>query len=114
MSTENSMAEPIGNFDQPVLPIVDPQSFGVVQSSIERCFSSIGVAAFLEALARGKMRVREFESVLGKGLLGSAATQEYAKLGNGDRGQIREYYLASLERVPAELRQRFFKLYAYY
>jgi len=36
------------------------------------------------------------------------------KLGNADQGQIREFYLASLERVTPELRQKFFKLYAYY
>ena len=33
---------------------------------------------------------------------------------NGDQGQIREFYLASLERVAPELRTEFFKLYAYY
>ena len=38
----------------------------------------------------------------------------YQQLGNADQGQIREFYLASLERVPPELRQKFFKLYAYY
>jgi hypothetical protein len=35
-------------------------------------------------------------------------------LGNADQGQIREFYLASLEKVAPEVRQRFFKLYAYY
>ena len=30
------------------------------------------------------------------------------------QGQIRELYLASLEKVPVELRDKYFKLYAYY
>ena len=36
------------------------------------------------------------------------------KLDNSDQGQIRELYLASLERVAPELREKFFRLYAYY
>jgi hypothetical protein len=47
-------------------------------------------------------------------LLGQATIAEYGRLGNSDQGQIREFYLASLERVAPELRQKFFKLYAYY
>ena len=96
------------------MPIGDPQSFGAVRAAIEGSFSSGRVAEFLKSLARASMRIRDFESVLGKGLLGEKTTAEYTKLGSADQGQIREYYLASLERVPAELRQRFFKLYAYY
>ncbi len=114
MSIEGNVQEPIGNFEQPVLPIADPQSFRVVHEAIEGSFSPGRVAEFLKSMARGDMRIRDFESVLGKGLLGKGTKAEYAKLGNADQGQIREYYLASLERVPAELRQRFFKLYAYY
>ncbi len=106
--------EPIGNFEQPVMTVADPQSFGVVRSAIEGSFASSRVAEFLKALAGQRMRIRDFEAILRKGLLGKPTQQEYAKLGNGDQGQIRELYLASLERVPAELRQRFFKLYAYY
>jgi hypothetical protein len=52
--------------------------------------------------------------VLTKGLLGASTAAEYKGLGDADQGQIRELYLASLERVAPELRQRFFKLYAYY
>ena len=114
LSNEQVGGEPIGNFEQPVLAIVDPQSFGKVRSAIEGSFSSGRVADFLKSLARGSMRIRDFESVIRKGLLGAGVDAEYTKLGNGDQGQIREYYLDSLERVPADLRQRFFKLYAYY
>ena len=114
MSINNNVNEPIGNFEQPVLPVADPQSFGVVRSAIEGSFSAARVAEFLRTLAQKSMRIRDFESVLGKGLLGKTVIAAYSQLGNGDQGQIREFYLASLERVPAELRQRFFKLYAYY
>ena len=101
-------------YQQPVLPISDPQAFGVVKSAIESSFSSNGVADFLKSLERSKLRIRDFETVLGKGVLGEATTAQYSRLGNSDQGQIRELYLASLERVVPELREKFFKLYAYY
>ncbi len=110
----NSIDSPIGNFDQPVLPILDPDGYGAVRGAIEASFSSSRVAEFLKSLERTGVRIRHFEQVLDKGLLGSSAKTEYARLGNGDQGQIREYYLASLERVPLELRNKFYKLYAYY
>ncbi len=52
--------------------------------------------------------------ILRKGVLGATTVGEYNRLGNADQGQIREFYLASLEHVAPELREKFFKLYAYY
>ncbi len=114
MSTTGTATPAIGNFDQPVLPISDPQAYGAVRSAIEGSFSSANVAKFLKSLERGGMRIRDFEAVLAKGLLGADTKAEYGSLGNGDQGQIREFYLASLEQVAPELRDKFFKLYAYY
>jgi hypothetical protein len=104
----------IGNFEQPILPIADPAGFAAVRTAIEAAFSSSRVADFLKSLERSGVRIRHFEQVLDKGLLGAATKDQYNRLGNADQGQIREYYLASLERVPVELRNKFFKLYAYY
>ena len=101
-------------YQQPVLTISDPQSFGAVRSAIETSFSSARVADFLKSLERAKLRIRDFESVLGKGMLGSGTQSKYGSLDNSDQGQIRELYLASLEQIAPELRERFFKLYAYY
>jgi hypothetical protein len=101
-------------YQQPVLPIVDPQAFSAVKASVESRFSSNQVADFMKSLQRVKLRVRDFEGVLRNGLLGTTASGEYNKLGNADQGQIREFYLATLEKVTPELRQKFFKLYAYY
>ncbi len=109
-----NVSEPIGNFEQPVMPIVDPQAYGAIRTAIEGSFASGRVAEFLKTLAGQRMRIRDFEHVLSRGLLGKSSQAEYGRLGNADQGQIRELYLASLERVPADLRQKFFKLYAYY
>jgi hypothetical protein len=101
-------------YEQPVLPISDPQTFTAVKGAIDASFSSARVAEFLRSLERSKMRIRDFEAVLRKGLLGAGTGAEYTRLGDGDQGQIRELYLASLEQVAPELREKFFKLYAYY
>ena len=100
--------------EQPALPIADPQAFGAVKTAIETSFSSGKVRDFLRSLDRSGVRIREFEDVLKKGLLGPKTAGEYTKLPAGDQGQIREFYLASLEKVAPELRQQFFRLYSYY
>ena len=60
------------------------------------------------------MRARDFEACWRKGLLGKEAIAAYGRLGELDRGQIREMYLASVEQVAPELRARYLKVYAYY
>ena len=105
----------MGNtYQQAVIPIGDPQGFGAVQQVITSSFSTPNVREFLKSLERSSLRVRDFEAVLGKGALGASAAGDYARLSPADQGQLRELYLASLERVEPELRNRFFKLYAYY
>jgi hypothetical protein len=101
-------------YERQPMAIADAATFGVVRQAIERAFSSGCVAEFLKSLERDRMRIRDFELVLGSAKLGAGTAGEYAKLPNGDQGQIREFYLASLEQVQPSLRERFFKLYAYY
>jgi len=60
------------------------------------------------------MRIRDFETVLAAGALGRDTEAEYRGLGDSDQGQIRELYLATLEKVAPELRAEFFRLYSYY
>ena len=100
--------------EQGVIPVADPENYGAVQSAIEAAFAAARVQDFLKSLLRAGLRIRDFELVLGKGILGAPTAAQYNRMGNGDRGQIREFYLASLEQVAPELRVKFFKLYAYY
>ena len=105
----------MGNtYQQAILPIADPQTFGAVRDVISSSFSTPHVGEFLKSLERSSLRVRDFEAVLDKGALGASAAGDYARLSPADQGQLRELYLASLEQVEPELRNRFFKLYAYY
>ena len=101
-------------YQQAVLEITDPKTFSVVRGAIEAAFSAARVVDFLKSVERAGLRIRNFEAVLQAGKLGAETAAEYGKLQNGDQGQIREFYLASLEQVAPDLRQRFFKLYAYY
>ena len=111
---QSSVTPAVGNFEQPVLAIVDPQAYGEVKAAIESAFSAERVGGFMKSLTGSTIRIRDFESVLGRGLLGNGTKAKYESLGNADQGQIREFYLASLEHVAPEVREKFFKLYAYY
>ncbi len=101
-------------YQQAAVAITDPENFGLVREAIATAFSPARAGDFLKSIERSSLRVRDFESVLAKGLLGTPTIKQYSGLANGDQGQIREFYLASLEQVAPELRNRFFKLYAYY
>ena len=101
-------------YEKAVLSVEDPHVFHSVHRAVEAAFSPSGVEAFLKSIDRTRLRIRSFETVLNAKLLGETAKAEYSRLGNADQGQIREFYLDSLEQVAPSLRQKFFKLYAYY
>ena len=100
--------------EQALIPVADHQGYKAVRSAIETAFSASKVREFLRKLQRSGLRIRDFETVLSKGVLGSNTAAEYSKLPASDQGQIRELYLATLERVSPDLRAEFFKLYSYY
>jgi hypothetical protein len=101
-------------FEKPVLEVEDSASYDVVRSAIQSVLSSHAAGKFLKQLESQRLRVRDFETVLGKGLLGQEAVAAYARLSDLDRGQIRELYLESVEHVAPELRAKYLKTYAYY
>jgi len=101
-------------FEQASIPPENPAQFGEVKSALEQLFAVGQVAAYLRRLQRSKVRARDFEEALRRGLLGESVTRGYQTLGDADRGQIRELYLSLVERVTPELRAKFLKSYAYY
>jgi hypothetical protein len=101
-------------YERPPVAIADEPTFRTVKSAIESSFAPHNVEKFLRSLERAGIRIRDFESVLTSGKLGVSTAVEYNKLTDGDQGQIREFYLASLEQVEPSLRERYYKLYAYY
>ena len=115
------MAEQLANVDRTMalyersaMGVQDETAFAAVKQAIAERFAASNVEEFLRAVESGKLRIRDFEAVLENGKLGGDTAAEYGKLSDGDQGQIREFYLASLEQVDVPLRDRFIKLYAYY
>jgi hypothetical protein len=72
------------------------------------------VEVFLDRVNKAKLRIRDYEGVLKRGLLGKEAGSLYGALPVSDQGLTRERYLRLVEAVPLELRQRYFRVYAYY
>ncbi len=101
-------------FEKPVLAVGDEKTFGEVKAAIEQSFAPAAVAGFLKRIDGAKLRARDFETVLAQGLLGETAANGYRNLLDGDRGQIREFYLSKVEQVPPEMRAKYLKVYAYY
>ena len=101
-------------FEQAVLPIQDEATYTAVAQALDRAFSPSQVGAFLGRLGRARLRARQFEAILASGLLGQETPGQYARLGDSDRGHVREEYLSMVEKVAPELRARHLKVYAYY
>ena len=101
-------------YERPAMDIVDATTFAEVKQAISNAFGPANVEKFLKSVERASVRIRSFESVLQAGLLGKETAAQYTKLSNGDQGQIREFYLASVEQVETQLRDKHFKIYAYY
>jgi hypothetical protein len=101
-------------FEQAVFPVQNEQGFQQMASRIESALADNRADLFLASVAGKKLHIRQFDRVLELGLLGKDASALYKTLPTGDQALIREKYLAGIEKVPAELRQRFLKVYAYY
>ncbi len=101
-------------FVQAVLPVNDEVHFAAVKASLEPLFASGNVTGYLKRVKQSKLRVRDYEGLLQRGLLGATTAEAYKALGDADRGQARELYLSLVEQVPLELRSKFLKVYAYY
>ena len=101
-------------FEQAVLPVQDRQRVGEINATLEHAFATGNVAAFLRKVQSAGLRVRDFEGILTLGLLGTGSSALYGALADSDRGQVRERYLASVERVAPEYRAKYLKIYAYY
>jgi len=101
-------------FEQATFPVQNEQSFQQLAQRIDASFASNRADLFLASVASKGLKVRQFEQVLDKGLLGKDSPELFKALPVSDQAMIREKYLAKIEKVPTELRQRFLKIYAYY
>jgi hypothetical protein len=101
-------------FEQAAIAVRDEQSYSRLHSLIDAVFDARDVEVFLNRVRKSGLRIRDYESVLRRGLLGKEAPKLYEALPVSDQGLTRERYLRLVEKVPVELRQRYFRAYAYY
>ena len=101
-------------FEQATIAVQDEKTYAALHVLIDAAFKSSDVEVFLNRVIRYKLRVRDFETVLSRGLLSKEAIALYKSLPVSDQGLTRERYLRLVEAVPGDLRQRYLKAYAYY
>ena len=101
-------------FEQAGIAVTDEQGYAQLHALIDAAFDARDVETFLDRVTKSKLRIRDYEGVLKSGLLGKGAVPLYGALPVSDQGLTRERYLRLVEAVPLELRQRYFRVYAYY
>src|SRR5208282_6616676 len=101
-------------FEQARIAVQDEQGYARLHELIDAAFDTRDVEVFLERVTRSRLRIRDYETVLKRGFLGKEAPALYAALPVSDQGLTRERYMRLVEAVTPELRQRYFRVYAYY
>ena len=101
-------------FEQAAIAVRDEQGYAQLHALIDAAFDARDVEVFLNKVSRAKLRIRDYEGVLRRGLLGKEAVRLYDALPVSDQGLTRERYLRLVEAVPLDLREKYLKIYAYY
>ena len=101
-------------FEQAGIAVRDEEGYAQLHALIDAAFDLRDVETFLDRVTKSKLRVRDYEGVLKRGLLGKEAVGLYEALPVSDQGLTRERYLRLVEAVALEFRQRYFRIYAYY
>jgi hypothetical protein len=103
-----------GMFEQAAIAVKDEKAYAGIHSLIDATFDPRDLEVFLNRVSRSRLRIRDFDTILERGFLGKQAVDLYKQLPISDQALTRERYLKLVEAVPQELRQRYFKAYAYY
>ncbi len=101
-------------FEQATIAVQDEQGYAQLHALIDAAFDARDVEVFLNRVRKSKLRIRDYETILSRGLLAKEALALYQALPVSDQALTRERYLRLVEAVPLELRQRYLKVYAYY
>ena len=101
-------------FEQATIAVRDEQGYAQLHARIDAAFDARDVEVLLNRATRAKLRIRDYQAVLERGFLGKEAVALYNALPVSDQGLTRERYMRLVEAVSPELRQRYFRVYAYY
>ena len=110
------------SFEQAAIKVEKEKEFEELKAAINRAFAPERLEKYLKKVASAGLRIRDFDSVLAKGVLeqvgtlskGQSAKHFYLTLTRTDQAQMKEFYLSKIEEVGPELRAKFQKLYQYY
>ncbi len=97
-----------------MIAVQDEPGFAQLHAAIDAAFDARDVEVFLHRVKKSRLRIRDYEGILARGLLGKAAAALYQALPVSDQALTRERYLRLVEAVPTDLRQRYLKAFAYY
>jgi hypothetical protein len=111
-------------YQQAQIAVTKTAEFEQLKGALERIFNSAALGQFYGKLQSRSLPVREFEKILGLGLLegvdgalaksGTTAKQLYEALTVSDQALMREFYLERIEKVETKVRQKYQKIYQYY
>jgi hypothetical protein len=106
-------------FEQAAIKVEKEKEFGELKAAINRAFAPENVEKYLKTVASVGIRIRDFDSVLAKGILDKVAKEQpanglYVALTVSDKAQMKESYLFKVEEVGPELRAKYQKIYQYY
>ena len=111
-------------YQQAQITVTKTAEFEQLKSALERIFSSTALDKFYGKLQSRTIPVREFEKIIGLGLLetvdgtlaksGATAGKLYEALTVSDQALMREFYLERIEKVDTKVRQKYQKIYQYY
>ncbi|HKW18097.1 MAG TPA: hypothetical protein VJO35_11365 [Terriglobales bacterium] len=109
-------------FEQATIKVEKEKEFEELKSAIMRAFAPEAVEKYLKRVLKSGLRIRDFDSVLTKGVLeqvGATGKRQSAKelfeaLTLTDRAQMKEFYLFKIEEVGPQLRKKYQKIYQYY
>jgi hypothetical protein len=111
-------------YEQAQIPVQQTEAFERLKSAVERIFASATLEKFYRQLESKNVSVREFEKIVGLGLIestdpelagaGKSGKQLHDLLPVSDRALMREFYLERIERVDPAIRLKYRKIYGYY
>jgi hypothetical protein len=101
-------------FEQAQIAVKEGQAFARLHALIDAAFEQREIEVFLNRVRKSKLRIRDYEGILARGLLGREAAGLYKALPVSDQALTRERYLRLVETVTPQLRERYAKAYTSY
>jgi hypothetical protein len=101
-------------FEQATFPVQNEPGFQQLAQRIEAAFRCQSRRPLSGLGSRQRAESSPVRESAGQRPAGQGFDRALQGLPISDQAMIREKYLAKIEKVPVELRQRFLKIYAYY